>query len=84
MRLVINAGDTMENMVAQGRATGTVSTAEASLVRASGEWQRALTWPLQTGEEAALLQELKAAVEPLIEGLPCAKWESISGELRLL
>eukprot|EP00966_Prymnesium_polylepis_P082337 1906666-Prymnesium_polylepis.2 len=82
---MINAGDTMENMVAQGRATGEVPVTPASLVRASDEWQAALTWPLQqAGEETAILQELKSAVDPLVDGLPCAAWASVCGELRLL
>lgn len=77
-------GDTPQSMRKAKYATGTAPGAPEHLLAAQDGWQAAMKWPLATADEAALLEELKAAAAPLFEGLASAAFEDVAGSLRLL
>ena len=66
-------------------AKGSAPASPVSLLEAEDRYQASLSWPAEpTAEEQPLLDELREAVAPALEGLACAEWPDVTGSLRLL
>jgi len=82
---ILADGDTPKSMLKRKFASGKPSSAPPKLLEIQDQWQDLLLWPAEpTADEVPLLDELKMAVAPSLEGLACADWEDVTGSIRLL